>query len=242
MNFKDLTGQKFNRLTALKYLGNSKWLCRCDCGNETIALAKELKNGHKKSCGCLRKETSAKLAQKMGKIYGKINGNILSKKSIEKIIQANKKYPNLEYNKQFYRLRNIYRRMINFCNDKSNKRYGGRGINVCNEWKNDFLAFYNWAINNGFDEQLEWWNCTIDRINNDGNYEPNNCRWANNKIQSRNRSTNNLITFNGITHCIAEWEEITKLPIRNRLKIGWSIEKALTIPKFNNKAHYRTQR
>lgn len=235
----NIIGQKFNRLTVLKYLGKSLWLCKCDCGNETVSIGKELKNGHKKSCGCLKRETSAKLAKKLGKIYGKVNIKNRSKETIQKIIFANKKYKNIEYDKTFYRLRNIYKRMIKFCEDENNKRYGGRGIKVCDEWKNNFLSFYNWAINNKFDANKEWFNCTIDRINNDGNYEPNNCRFANNLIQSRNRSTNHLITWNNKTYCISEWEQITGLPIRNRLKLGWSIEKTMTTPKNINKARYK---
>lgn len=95
------------------------------------------------------------------------------------------------------------------CYNKNSKRYkdyGGRGVAVCDKWKNDFMNFYDWAINNGYSDNL-----TIDRINNEGNYEPNNCRWVTIKQQSRNRRSNRNITINGETHCLSEWCEILGL-------------------------------
>lgn len=103
--------------------------------------------------------------------------------------------------------------------------YGGRGIEVCEEWSNSFEAFRDWALANGYRDDL-----TIDRIDVNGNYEPSNCRWATLKEQGRNKRNNVLITYNGETHCMAEWAEITNQP-RTRLQMrhrrGWSDEEIL---------------
>lgn len=98
--------------------------------------------------------------------------------------------------------------------------YGGRGIIVCDEWKDNFLNFYYWVINNGYSDTL-----TIDRINVDGNYEPGNCRWSTRKVQDNNRRTNRYITINDTTHSLEEWINIfgiSKNTIRQRIKRGWS--------------------
>ena len=105
-------------------------------------------------------------------------------------LQKNRKYPDLQYDDAFKRIRNIYKHMLKRCyNEKcpGYKNWGGRGIKVCEEWRNDFLNFYNWAIENNFDVNKPWYNCTIDRIDNDGNYEPSNCRFATAKQQRNNQ-------------------------------------------------------
>ena len=86
----------------------------------------------------------------------------------------------------------------------SYKRYGAKGIVMCDEWKNDFMSFYNWAIANGYSDNL-----TIDRINSNGNYEPSNCRWVTYKLQANNKSSNVFLSLNGVVHTIAEWSDIT---------------------------------
>jgi len=91
-------------------------------------------------------------------------------------------------------------------NDKSYSRWGGRGITVCDEWKNDFMSFYNWSIENGYEDGL-----TIDRIDNNGNYEPSNCRWASQKEQANNRRSNIDITIGNATKTLKEWCEIFEL-------------------------------
>ena len=122
--------------------------------------------------------------------------------------------------------------MINRCYrvaDISYKNYGGRGITVCKEWKNDFMAFYNWSISNGYKEGL-----TIDRINTNGNYEPSNCRWVSMKVQQNNRSNNRILEYKGQKKTITEWARICGLSYRNlhyRLKNGYSIEQAIEKPK-----------
>lgn len=116
--------------------------------------------------------------------------------------------------------------------------YGGRGIEICDEWKNNIVSFYNWAINNGYKDNL-----TIDRINVNGNYEPNNCRWVNSSIQANNRRYHKWITYNNETHNLTEWSKllgINRQTLNKRLLIGWSIEKAFTTPV--DMSHSRVQR
>mgnify|MGYP006976626162 CR=1 FL=1 len=113
--------------------------------------------------------------------------------------------------------------------------YGGRGITICDEWKNSPDSFCKWALENGYSDDL-----TIDRINNDGNYEPSNCRWATYKQQSRNRRNNHLLTLNEETKTIVEWSEIVGIKadtIWRRIRNGMSIEKALTMPLQVNKSN-----
>ncbi|MBQ2284235.1 MAG: hypothetical protein II244_01070 [Clostridia bacterium] len=127
------------------------------------------------------------------------------------------------------RLYKIYYNIKSRCNNPKNKKfkdYGLRGITLCQEWEEDFMTFYNWSIANGYTDKL-----TIDRIDNNGNYEPSNCRWVDYTLQANNRRTSKLITYKNETHTLAEWSKITKIgsyTIAYRLSRGWSIEKALT--------------
>jgi len=107
-------------------------------------------------------------------------------------------------------------------------KWGGKGIQVCDEWLNDFQAFYNWAISNGYSDEL-----TLDRIDADKDYEPDNCRWVSYKVQNNNICTNHPYTFNGETlnsTQMAEKYGLKRTTFENRLKRGWSLEKALLTP------------
>ena len=112
--------------------------------------------------------------------------------------------------------------------DKDYINYGKRGIVMCDEWKNDFVSFYDWAMDNGYREHL-----TIDRIDVNGNYEPSNCRWVTKEIQNKNTRRNINITYKGETHNVSEWASILNMNINtlyDRLRRGWSGEKTLSTP------------
>ena len=107
------------------------------------------------------------------------------------------------------------------------QNYGGRGIAVCKEWL-DYPTFKKWALTNGYSDNL-----TIDRINNDGNYEPSNCRWATLKIQGNNTRHNVVIEYNGERHSISEWADLLHIPYKTlhyRLRSGWDVSKAFSTP------------
>lgn len=109
------------------------------------------------------------------------------------------------------------------------KNYGGKGIKVCEEWKHDqgFINFYNWAINNGYDDKL-----TLDRIDNEKDYCPENCRWSTPKFQSNHKTNNVYYTYNGKTQTSKQWCDeygISQTTLNDRLKRGWTLEQALTI-------------
>ena len=110
--------------------------------------------------------------------------------------------------------------------EPSYKNYGERGISVCKEWNDSFLKFKEWAIENGYSEDL-----TIDRIDVNGNYCPENCRWATAKEQANNKRTNLYITINGTTHTATEWCEINGIKYSTamrRRQRGWPLEKAVS--------------
>lgn len=129
------------------------------------------------------------------------------------------------------RLYKIWVGMKNRCFNKNNqayKNYGERGITVCNEWL-DFIMFKDWALQNGYEDNL-----SIDRIDVNGNYCPENCRWVNEIVQANNRRNSALLTLNGETYTKTEWERKMNLPrgiINSRLKLGWSIEQAIMTKK-----------
>lgn len=117
------------------------------------------------------------------------------------------------------------RQRCNNPNCKIYKNYGGRGIKICNEW-NDYNNFKEWAINNGYKENL-----SIDRIDVNGNYTPENCRWTTSKVQANNKRNNRLLTLNGTTKTMSEWSEETGIKVAtiwDRLNKGWSVEKTLS--------------
>lgn len=162
----DLTGQKYGRLSVIKRVENSKhhasqWLCMCDCGKEVIRSSNSLRTGHSISCGCARKESTRKWLERYNTKHGMARS----------------------------RLYVVWSGMKGRTTNPNNTRYadyGGRGIKVCKEWL-DFATFQKWAIENGYDEHAKYGDCTLDRINVDGNYEPTNCRWVNLVVQARNK-------------------------------------------------------
>lgn len=163
---KDLKGKRFGRLTVIEKAGNSpsrciRWLCKCDCGNECMPESRNLLNGSIQSCRCYQKEKASE-----GKKYDFIT------------IHKSK-------NPRIYRTWiNIKSRCLN-PNATKYQNYGGRGIIICDDWDKSFKSFYEWSISNGYTDKL-----TIDRIDVDGNYCPENCRWITNKEQQMNKRTN----------------------------------------------------
>lgn len=160
--FIDLTGQKFGRLTVIHRVENDKygkprWLCKCDCGNEHYATTHNLRSGHVKSCGCLQPIVASLVntthgATKQGKCK---------------------------------RLYWVWAAIIQRCENPKNKaycNYGGRGICICQQWKDNFAEFRKWALANGYTDGLE-----IDRIDVNGNYEPDNCRFVRPALNAENK-------------------------------------------------------
>lgn len=138
------------------------------------------------------------------------------------------------------RLFRIWSKMKSRCfceNDKDFKNYGGRGIRVCDEWKDDFLAFYTWSMENGYRDDL-----TIDRVCNDGPYAPWNCRWTDLSVQANNRRSNHVLVFGGASHTIHEWSQLlgmSEAALVKRMKYGWDVERVLTTPVAQRKKPVR---
>jgi len=220
--FIDLSGQRFGRLTVIRYdhteiAGKRRekihcFLCKCDCGNEKVVRGHSLKTGNTTSCGCQQRLIASKTMT-----------------DYNKDVEHHTFYRT--HNHTNTRLYHTYSSMKERCynpNVKSYIRYGGRGIKMCDEWLNDPAAFFEWAEKSGYKENL-----TIDRIDNNGNYEPSNCRWATYKEQGNNKCNNHNETMNGVTKTVAEWADlygINKNIIYGRLKKGLDIFSALTKP------------
>lgn len=207
---KDYTGQKFGRLKIIerseKYRnGYTYYKCKCDCGNETILYSGAFVSGKTTSCGCYNREINKKRMTTHG----------LRKTQIYKTWAGikDRTSPN---------------------NHNHNNNYKKLGISMCKEWHDDFMAFYNWAINNGYrEEKLPNGRnkYEIDRIDTYGNYEPSNCRWITQKEQMNNQTTNKKTTYKGKTQTLAQWCEELKLNyglVNQRLWSGWDVERAFT--------------
>ena len=135
------------------------------------------------------------------------------------------------------RLYGIYYNIKSRCyNEKDHgyERYGGRGIVMCDEWKNSYDAFKKWALSSGYNENARYTECTIERVDVNGNYSPENCCWKSMKEQANNKRTNLFIEYNEETHTLSEWSEILNIPyttLQSRIcSYGWDIEKAFTTP------------
>lgn len=190
---KDITGQKFGRLTVLSFHGIIKgrawWNCKCDCGNEIIAKGVELRYGSVVSCGCKKREFLIKL--------------------------------NTKHNLSKHPLYHVIADMIERCynpNSQEYFRYGKRGITVCDEWRNDKCAFIIWGLANGYQKGLQ-----IDRIDNNKDYCPENCRFVTPKVNTNNRRITVKTNLFGKVMCVSEIAEMYGLSqdlIRKRIKKG----------------------
>ena len=210
---KDLTGKRFERLVVISRVennihGKSVWKCKCDCGKIVNVVAGDLKSGNTLSCGCFRKENPCR-----------IKHGLAFKHSLY--------YTWLDIKKRCYNER------IKQWND-----YGGRGISVCEEWRNDFKKFYDWAISNGWEKGL-----SLDRIDNNGNYAPTNCRWVTMNIQQNNKRNNFYITCYGETKTLSEWCKHLNLnysATKNRITyLNWSIKKSFETPPMKNQYKFK---
>lgn len=200
----DLTGQKFNRLTALRQEGRSGkhmlWACSCDCGSGIVkhVRASELVAGAVRSCGCIVKELARENVRTKLTTHGKASSRV-------------------------YR---IWLGVKNRCLRKSYKQYndyGGRGIKIVDRWM-DFEAFYADMGDPPSDDH------SIERRDNDGNYEPGNCYWATRTQQGANKRTSHLIEYDGRTQTITQWSRELGIPpttISNRLRRGWPVNDAM---------------
>lgn len=211
--FKDLRGKTVGYLLVLEPADDRVdkngrhrkcWRCLCQfCGRETIVTADSLSARQQVSCGCYQRKRSSEC----NKTHGMTDT----------------------------RLYYVWCGIKNRCYCKSTyeyKWYGDRGIGMCDDWHYDFLKFREWAIANGYDDNAPRGQCTIERIDRDGNYEPGNCKIATMLEQSQNRKDNHYLEYNGEKHTIAEWSRITGIrqeKIRNRVsRLGWTPERALT--------------
>jgi len=200
----EMAGQKFGRLLVLSRAasdpkGNARWLCSCDCGNSKSVLGQSLRIGVTVSCGCYHSEAVSKRARTHGS-------------------SATRGY-------------GAWSGMIQRCTNPNSKkwhRYGGRGIEVCAQWR----TYEGFHADMG--DRPDW--ASIDRINNDGNYEPSNCRWATAREQQNNMSTNHHISVCGDVMTIAEAGRrfgVKTETIRGRIRSGWAEDRAAQQPTTN---------
>ncbi len=197
----DMKGKKFNRLFIDKYSHTkgkvAYWNVKCDCGNTLVVAGGHIRNGHTKSCGCLRRELARLTTHGMS-------------------------------NAKLYGVWAAIKRRCNVGTDPHHITYTKKGITVCKEWQ-DANVFIQWALANGYKEGL-----TIERINNNGHYSPDNCKWATHKENCNNRDNTHHVTFHGNTQTLSEWAydtEIKHSTLYARIfERGWTAEEALMIP------------
>lgn len=224
--FVDLTGKRFGNWKVLSFCGTrevgnkrvkkSFWLCECQCEKKTLREipTDSLKSGNSKSCGCYRKQITIERNTKHGFSRRGENGTSIY---------------------------HVWRSMKDRCLNPNNAQYvnyGGRGIKICKAWEQSFISFKDWAFANGYHVGL-----TIDRINNDGNYEPSNCRWVDYYVQANNSRQCRFVTINGQTHTLKQWCKLLEVPystVMNRMQRNkkLSYEDALLIPKYS-KSHLK---
>lgn len=198
-NKYNMIGKKFNKLTVL----------------EECKERKERKKVYKCICDC-------------GSIIYAFGTRLRTNKVKSCGCLKHENKSNFKHGKRHTRLYTVWYCMKQKCYNSNRKDYlyyGMRGIKVCDEWLNDFMAFYNWSMGNGYQDNL-----TIDRIDVNGNYEPSNCRWVDMKTQCNNRRTNVLLTYNGKTQTMAQWSDDLQVPystIKHRHNKKWSDKECL---------------
>lgn len=258
-------GTRVGKLTLLTRLPGSKWKCKCDCGNQTVVKASHLKDGHTKSCGCLKSPdlTGRRFGMltvierapnyQKGKSQHRrwrcrcdcgsesihmasvlLRGDANSCGCNKATINAGAHRTHGGSNTLLYRR---WRTMIGRCADTSKKHasvYLNRGITVCEEWlgQNGFNNFRAWALSHDYSPEL-----TIDRIDNDKGYSPDNCRWISEKDQHSNTRRNVWLQYKGNKYLIpqlAAFTGIAEETLRSRIRYGWSVERAVETPVARN--------
>lgn len=208
--FIDRTGQRFGRLTVLGRApsepGHTRWNCRCDCGASVVVATNKLPNGHTQSCGCLQRERAHDANIKHGQTA----------------------YPNGGRSTKEYNTWSLMLRRCHKVGSQDYADYGGRGVRVCERWHSFELFYADIGPAPSPAHSIDRW------PNNDGNYEPGNCKWSTPKEQRRNQRRLVLIEHAGQLKTPMEWSEVTGIShkrIHARIKLlGWSVEKALTTP------------
>lgn len=203
---ENVVGRRFGRLTVVDapetVYGISYVVCKCDCGNTRRVKYTFLESGKSRSCGCLKNELSSQRLKKS----------------------------NYRHGGKDERLYEIFLGIHKRCENPhmwAYDRYGGRGITVCEEWK-EYAPFRSWALSNGYADDL-----TIDRIDNDEGYAPGNCRWVNRMVQSNNKSNNVMLEYDGKRYTAAELAKYAGMKyttLIGRLKHGWTVAKAFETP------------
>lgn len=202
----NLAGQRIGHYLVIEKapFGRTTWKCKCDCGNEFYLCASKIIDGRQISCGCVGLKNNAGFGERT-----KTHGESYS---------------------QLYK---IYRGMIDRCYNshiKNYHRYGEQGISVCEEWRNSYIAFRDWARQNGYKEGLSRRDQSLDRIDSSGNYCPENCRWVNSRTQQKNRAITTLYAFEGEQITASEFADrfnIEKSLVYRQLKRGMSFDDIL---------------
>lgn len=201
----DLLGQRFGKLTVIQLLPDRShkekhWLCECDCGSKYVAKSSSLVHGLTTQC--------------------------------HKCAMAQVGVSNTKHGCEPRKLHEAYNNMLTRCYNSNYflfRRYGGRGIKVCDDWRESYINFRDWALVNGWEPGL-----SLDRIDNNKDYCPENCTWSTVIEQANNRSNNRYLAYRGETDTMANWSRRTGIPyweLQRRLdKAGMSIEEALSMP------------
>lgn len=220
-NFIDLSEQRFGRLLVINRAPDhftksgtriTMWNCVCDCGNKKVITANALRKGATISCGCYGGEQKSK-----------------------RLAERNRRNAKHGYSRE--RLHAIWSGMINRCYNPNNtcfSMYGERGISVCKAWRDDYIVFREWALENGYNQYARYGDCTLDRIDNSKGYSPSNCRWATAEQQANNKRNKIIVSAFGKAQNLKAWAEETGIKygtLYDRIVVRkWDAERALREP------------